>query len=224
MNPPYASGAVSEASRSASKGQGIRDSSLQPLAWFTGDNMGTAGLVFLMRLVTFHALEIVKPEGSMLMFCDWRQVPYLAPAVEPASWRYQNMICWDKGHMGLGTGFRLQHEIILHFTAGPPVYHDLRTGNVVRAQRVDADERLHQAQKPVDLMHRLLRVVCPRGGVVLDPFMGSGSTGVAVILDAIHWSRSKTRPLRDRAIPPGCSTSVRAIVLMTDAQPESIAG
>ena len=39
----------------------------------------------------------------------------------------------------------------------------------------------HPTVKPTDLMHYLIRMVTPSGGVVLDPFMGSGSTGKAAI-------------------------------------------
>ena len=123
----------------------------------------------------------------MLVFCDWRMVPNLAPAIESAGLRYQNMVAWDKGVMGLGMGFRAQHEIILHFTAGSPKYHDLGTPNIVKAARVTAADREHQTQKPVDLMQRLLRVVCPPGGTVLDPFMGSGSTGVACAAEGMKF-------------------------------------
>jgi DNA modification methylase len=180
-DPPYCSGSVSEASRSAAKGQGLRSETITRLGWFTGDNMGTAGLVFLLRSVAFEACRVLPPTGSMLTFCDWRMVPNLAPAIESAGLRYQNMVVWDKGAMGLGAGFRSQHETILHHTNGSPAYHNLGTGNVIRAGRVTADEREHQTQKPLDLMAKLIRVVCPAGGVVLDPFMGSGSTGVAAI-------------------------------------------
>jgi DNA modification methylase len=183
-DPPYCSGSVSEASRTAAKGQGLRSENLQRYGWFVGDNMGTAGLVFLLRSMAFNALEILKPEGSLLVFCDWRMVPNLAPAIESSGMRYQNMIVWDKEMMGLGLGFRAQHEIVLHFTAGSPKYHDLGTPNVVKARRVGAGDREHQTQKPVDLMQRLVRVVTPPGGTVLDPFCGSGSTGVAAIAES----------------------------------------
>lgn len=186
-DPPYCSGSVSESSRTASKGQGLRSETLQRLGWFVGDNMGTAGLVFLLRSMAFRALDILNPEGSLLVFCDWRMAPNLAPAIESSGMRYQNMVVWDKGSMGLGMGFRGQHEIILHFTAGAPKYHDLGTSNVVKATRVGAGDREHQTQKPIDLMQRLLRVVCPRGGTVFDPFMGSGSTGVAALAEGMKF-------------------------------------
>jgi hypothetical protein len=59
------------------------------------------------------------------------------------------------------------------------------TGGAARffySAKADKDERLsskHPTVKPVDLMAYLCRLVCPPGGVVLDPFAGSGSTGMA---------------------------------------------
>ena len=43
-------------------------------------------------------------------------------------------------------------------------------------------DREHVTQKPVDVMRDLVKIA-PEGGVVLDPFMGSGTTGVAAILE-----------------------------------------
>lgn len=180
-DPPYCSGSVSEASRTAAKGQGLRSENIAKLGWFVGDNMGTAGLASLLRSMAFRALKILNAEGSMLVFCDWRMVPSLAPTIESAGLRYQNMVVWDKGMMGLGMGFRAQHETILHYTAGSPKYHNLGTSNVIKSSRVTADDREHQTQKPVDLMQKLVAVVSGPDATILDPFMGSGTTGVAAV-------------------------------------------
>ena len=180
-DPPYCSGAVSEASRTSAKGQGLRSETITKLGWFVGDNMGTAGLASLLRSMAFRGLQIMNPEGSVLVFCDWRMIPTLAPTIESAGLRFQNLVVWDKGMMGLGAGFRAQHEMILHYTAGSPKYHDLGTSNVIRTARVTAADREHQTQKPIDLMETLVRVACPLGATVLDPFMGSGSTGVGAV-------------------------------------------
>lgn len=141
--------------------------------------MGTSGIAFLLRSLAFECVRVVKPTGSLLVFLDWRMLSTLQPAIESAGLRTQNLIVWDKGHAGLGTGFRAQHELVLHFTFGSPKYHDLSSGNVLQCGRIRSSEREHQTQKPVDLMRRLVRVVTPEGGCVLDPFCGSGSTGVA---------------------------------------------
>lgn len=45
----------------------------------------------------------------------------------------------------------------------------------------------HPTVKPTDLMRYLCRLVTPPGGVVLDPFMGSGSTGKAAVLEGFRF-------------------------------------
>lgn len=55
--------------------------------------------------------------------------------------------------------------------------------------KADADDRMgskHPTVKPIDLMRYLVRLVTPPGGVVLDPFAGSGSTGVAAMLEGFE--------------------------------------
>jgi site-specific DNA-methyltransferase (adenine-specific) len=186
-DPPYCAGAVSESQRTRAGGQGLRSENLTRFGWFTGDNMGTAGLVWLLRAIAVEAVRVIKPSGSLLVFCDWRMQASLQPAIESAGLRYQNLIVWDKGHMGLGVAFRAQHELVLHFTNGAPAYHARDTGNVIKCSRVTGNNREHQTQKPVELMERLIRVVTPSGGTVLDPFAGSGSTGVACVNTNRHF-------------------------------------
>lgn len=62
-------------------------------------------------------------------------------------------------------------------------YHrcDKNHCNIWHIPPIPSNNRLHTCQKPVPLLERLVRVSCPEGGTVLDPFMGSGSTGVACV-------------------------------------------
>jgi site-specific DNA-methyltransferase (adenine-specific) len=46
---------------------------------------------------------------------------------------------------------------------------------------------IHPTVKPVDLMRYLIRLVTPKNGTVLDPFMGSGTTAVAAIQEGVNW-------------------------------------
>jgi site-specific DNA-methyltransferase (adenine-specific) len=52
-----------------------------------------------------------------------------------------------------------------------------------KASKADRDENHHPTVKPTDLMRYLCRLVTPPSGIVLDPFMGSGSTGKAAMLE-----------------------------------------
>ena len=50
-----------------------------------------------------------------------------------------------------------------------------------------ATKNIHPTVKPTELMKYLVRLVTPKGGVVLDPFMGSGSTGKAAVLEGMNF-------------------------------------
>jgi DNA modification methylase len=182
-DPPYCSGGSTEATRRQAAGQGIASERMQSgeVQWFAGDNMTTPGLVWLLRAVAFEAERVLVPGGSVLMFCDWRMWSNLAPAVESGGLRLQNMVVWDKGSAGMGTGFKPTHELAIHLCNGPGKFHDLCGSNVLRFGRVRGQDKDHPTQKPVDLLQSLVRVVAPRDGLVVDPFCGSGSTGVACV-------------------------------------------
>lgn len=179
-DPPYASGGSLEAQKNT-KAQGLRTATVQAadFSWFAADNMTTGGLIWLLRASLVRARRLLAPNRAALVFTDWRMVPHLAPALESSGLRYRNMIVWDKGHAGLGTGFKPAHEVVLEYANGATEYQVLDGQNVIRAGRVHASERDHNAQKPVGLLAEFIRVCAPVGGLVLDPFMGSGSTLVA---------------------------------------------
>ena len=183
MDPPYCSGGVTESGKGRAGSQGLRSSTTgaQRFKWFDGDNMTLAGLSWLLRQVAIEAFNVMPPTGSLLVFCDWRMAFSLGPAIESAGFRLRNVVVWDKGHMGLGTGFRPRHEMILHLTCSSPTFHAADVANVVTAKRVHASQKKHPTEKPVDLMRSLIRVVTPEKGTVLDPFCGSGSTGEAAL-------------------------------------------
>lgn len=64
-----------------------------------------------------------------------------------------------------------------------------------KASKKDRGEgNTHPTVKPTDLMRYLCRLVTPPGGVVLDPFMGSGSTGVAAILEGFRFIGCELSP------------------------------
>jgi site-specific DNA-methyltransferase (adenine-specific) len=52
---------------------------------------------------------------------------------------------------------------------------------------VAAQQNHHPTVKPIDLMRYLVRLVTPKGGTVLDPFNGSGTTGIAAVLEGFQY-------------------------------------
>jgi len=220
IDPPYCAGAISEAQRTRANGQGLRNENIKRFGWFVGDNMGTAGLSWLLRNTAIEAMRTCKPSGHYLTFCDWRMIPAIEPAIESAGLRWQGLVVWDKGHYGLGLGFRHQHECILHFSCGAPEYHDLSKGDVLQAARVRSEDRVHQTQKPVDLLVQLIEVVTPSGGVVLDVFGGSASIAEACIVTGRNYVVFEIDP----AIAESARTRIEQapVPLFTTMQPEQL--
>lgn len=75
----------------------------------------------------------------------------------------------------------------------PEVRHSDRTktdgvgGDNPRNRTNQAKQNFHPTVKPTDLMRYLIKLVTPAGGIVLDPFTGSGSTGKAALLDGYQF-------------------------------------
>jgi DNA modification methylase len=148
--------------------------------WDLGDGLGRviANDSDLSALAT--AMPSLLPrvqDGWMMVFYAPRRTPQFISATQPAEWFGE--IIWDKAQPGLGYHIRYAHENIAVFRIGKPLRPPEPLLSVVRAP---SSPELHPHQKPVSLMASLVRWASPVGGVVLDPFMGVGSTGVACAL------------------------------------------
>jgi site-specific DNA-methyltransferase (adenine-specific) len=94
-------------------------------------------------------------------------------------------VVWDKGGLGVGWRYRRNYEFILVAkrrsgkllwaceSSGP------ETANVVRIGKILPSASQHPTQKPVELVRHFLALHTKPGDLVLDPFAGSGTTGVA---------------------------------------------
>lgn len=159
-DPPFSSGTRREAAKGIRKSmnRGVDDA-----AWFGSDSLTTNGFIFLLRSCALEWHRLLKPGGHVLCFIDWRMEASLADAIESADLRRAGLLVWDKTYFGMGSCFRNQHELILHFTKGvgsPPLRRDV--GNVLQAKPIRNGR--HPTEKPDSLLGKLIEVACPRGG------------------------------------------------------------
>lgn len=96
------------------------------------DQMTTQGFIWLIRQTMLAMQPMLVDGASLLSFIDWRQWPNLVGAIETCDMRVNNMVVWDKMSMGLGNGFRAQHELVLHASVGTHEPEDKGTGNVLK--------------------------------------------------------------------------------------------
>ncbi|MDQ0933355.1 site-specific DNA-methyltransferase (adenine-specific) [Streptomyces turgidiscabies] len=133
----------------------------------------TALLTEAYRAATEHAVAMV--------FSDWRQEPTTSDALQMAGWTWSGTIPWIKpASRPRKGGFKQSAEFITWGVKGSlEKDRDLYLpGHFIASQ--PRKDRVHITQKLVEIMQQLVQI-CPEGGTVLDPFTGSGSTGVAAL-------------------------------------------
>jgi len=127
-----------------------------------------------------EAYRVLADKSHCVMFWQWRTYPILAEAVIRAGFTIRTVGVWDKKNAGLsGGGLAEQYEQIVVLKKGDAKQNFFR-GNVFRYAR-EAGRPMHPHQKPIPLLGMLLSLCSKEGDIILDPFMGSGSTGVAAV-------------------------------------------
>ncbi len=129
----------------------------------------------------YDAFRITKEEGSLMCFCRWDVEQNFRVAIELAGFIVRSQVIWDRQIHGMGDvnrAFAPRHDIILFATKRDFVFPASRPASVIACCR-PTGTRLHPTEKPVSLMVQLLRPVTSAGGLVVDPFMGSGSSALA---------------------------------------------
>jgi DNA modification methylase len=141
-------------------------------------NVGDLSIIETAMRAYFGAplLDRLADTGRVFVFCDGASYPVMF-RVFYGSFQTAVLI-WDKGQIGMGREFRKSHELIVHgWLPSTPVFADgVGRADVLKCAPVPTAQRTHPAQKPVELVTEIMRVC---GETVLDPFMGSGTTGVA---------------------------------------------
>lgn len=131
------------------------------------------------------AMRVTKDGGALVSFCNWGTAEVWRVAIEAAGWEIKSQVIWDRLSHGAGdlkAAFSPRHDIIWFAVKGSFSFPWKRPASVLQFERVSGLQLLHPNQKPTPLMEYICRVVCPPGGVVLDPFAGSGATGMGAIL------------------------------------------
>ena len=142
-------------------------------------NLGDMSIVeAAMGMYLGLAADKLSAGGRMFVFCDGTSYPVV---FRVAYSRFQTaLLVWDKGQIGMGREFRKSHELIMHaWTGETPVFSDgVGRADVIKCPPIPSQDRQHPAEKPVALLTDVMRVC---GQTILDPFMGSGTTGVAAL-------------------------------------------
>ena len=186
-DPPYSSGGMVRADRVTDvhtkyvKSTSVSGMALDP---FTGDSRDQRGYGYWCSLWLGECLRVVRPGGIIAVFTDWRQLPTTTDFLQAAGVIWRGILPWHKPNGRMTQGRPANNcEYVVWGTNGAralegPGYETLP--GFLQANSVR--DRTHIAQKPIEVLRAVVRVA-PRGGVVLDPFAGTGTTGVAAIIE-----------------------------------------
>lgn len=182
-DPPYSSGGMVRGDRNQKTSAKYQHGdTVKTMHEFTGDSRDQRGWVEWCAIWLGRARRLTAAGGVVCTFTDWRQLPASTDALQAGGWVWRGVAVWNKGTaIPQPNAFLAQCEFMTWGTNGPREV-DYKGGAYLRGCfDIEAPkQREHITQKPVPLMQEVLQIV-PPGALVLDPFMGSGTTGVAAV-------------------------------------------
>lgn len=184
-DPPYASGATLADKQQGTARKYTATKARCPYPDFVGDAMDQRSWTRMMREVLSAARDHCNSGAILAVFIDWRNLPSLYGAIQWAGWALRGVVVWDKLTSRPQRGrFRQQTEYLVWASNGPlPLDRGVEClPGIFRATNVQGAKRLHQTQKPLEVMREIVKITVP-GGRILDPFMGSGTTLAAAQLE-----------------------------------------
>ncbi len=129
---------------------------------------------------TAECRRLLKPTGCLWSCLNWRSLVTYQKASCALNWPIESLLVWDKEWIGPGHhGLRPSYEMVALWRMPEFSIEDRSVADVQRFKWASYKPHGHPAEKPQALMEFLIRHSTQRGAVVLDPFMGSGTTGAA---------------------------------------------
>jgi DNA modification methylase len=164
-------------------------------AMASGEMSAREFITFLTTVLTLLARS--SADGALhFIFMDWRHSEELLSAARLIYSEFKNLCVWVKENAGQGSLYRSQHELIFVFKRGKKahrnniqlgqfgryrtnVWHYRRANSLSRGTEEGRLSGLHPTIKPVELVADTILDCTARRDIVLDPFLGSGTTIIA---------------------------------------------
>lgn len=120
-----------------------------------------------------------KKNTAHYVFCSFHFIDKFKQEFEK-KFTVKNILVWEKNNTSMGdlkANFAPKVEFILFLQKGRRFINGSRDPNIFKFKRTN--NKVHPTQKPIDLMEYLIKKFTNCNDLVLDPFMGSGTTGIA---------------------------------------------
>jgi hypothetical protein len=128
---------------------------------------------------------MASQEPSVLVcFCRWDSAQAFHDAIGWSGYDVAGQCVWDREHHGMGDlrgAPAPMHDTIWIGRKGKWKFPGTRGKSVLRHKRLGGDALQHPTEKPLPLMEEICKTYSKASSTILDPFMGSGTTGVACV-------------------------------------------
>ncbi|KKK53934.1 hypothetical protein LCGC14_3089800, partial [marine sediment metagenome] len=136
------------------------------------------------ELVFSDFATVLNEDGTYYIFCDAKSYPIFWQVMFPLC-KNVRLLIWDKQISYNGFTWRHQHELIAWGELDKTKRIPTGDGDLIKCRGVLQANRNHPAEKPIEVMAKLIGK--HPAGIVLDPFMGSGSTWKACKLEGFDF-------------------------------------
>lgn len=124
----------------------------------------------------------LKDNSHCYLMINEKNLAKLQTEAEKVGFKFQQLIIWNKGNTLPNHYYMRCYECILMLRKGNAKdINDMTSRNILDVPNIKAGTKVHPTEKPVELMKILIENSSNKGDIVCDPFMGSGSTGVAAL-------------------------------------------
>lgn len=122
--------------------------------------------------------RVLKKNKHFYLFCDQETMFIIKPIAEKIGFKFWKPIVWDKVKIGMGYHYRARYEFILFFEKGKRKLNNLSIPDILTETRVYNG---YPTEKPVNISKILIEQSSDIGDLVIDPFCGSSSVGIAAL-------------------------------------------
>lgn len=126
--------------------------------------------------------RILKPSSHCYIFCNDKNIKELLNEATKIGFRESNVLVWIKNNATPNRYYMKNLEFILFLYKGKakPI-NNMGSKCAIEIKNINGKEKFHPTEKPIELLKQYIGNSSKENDWVLDPFMGSGSTGVACI-------------------------------------------
>ncbi|MBX2813908.1 MAG: site-specific DNA-methyltransferase [Myxococcales bacterium] len=136
--------------------------------------------------------RVLKRNTHFYLFCNSETAFDVAvPIAKSIGFTFWKPLIWDKKRMGLGYHYRARYEFVLFFEKGKRKLNHLGIPDIIEAPRI---RNGYPTEKPPAVAQLLIEQSTNPGDLIVDPFFGSGSTGVAAISAGRWFAGTDTSP------------------------------